>query len=505
MCPKVSRRSGLIPRAIIVFLLVPFQTGTTADRPDILMILVDDLRPMLGCYGDRRIKTPNIDQLAASSVLFDKAYCQYAKCGTSRLSLMTGLRPDAIGVFSNNQRDVKSFRSRRPDAMSIAAHLKSNGYHTQSFGKIYHDGWDHPDDWTVPSLPGREREMLEIVDHEDPSQPTLIADRFACPVIQSPDVADNHLFAGRMTEAVVRSYEDDQIAGPRFLAVGFRRPHLPFVAPKKYFRLYQPDSTWLTDQPSPPKGSPVIAWFNSDGYVGAAKRFGIDMPAGPSRRQAIDLNGFEMRSYSGAPTQGTIDQATQIRLIHAYAACVSYVDAQIGRLLAALERSGRRDQTIIILTSDHGWHLGEYSAWGKMTNFECATRVPLLIDAPKSPAARTRSIAELVDLYPTLCELCGVPKPAHLEGESLVNHIKTPSTTTGDFARSQYSRNGGKYVGRAIRTQDFRYVVWRDTSDDRVVARELYDHRSDANETQNQADNPDYNAVCDELETRMAG
>ncbi|NNE92689.1 MAG: sulfatase-like hydrolase/transferase, partial [Verrucomicrobiales bacterium] len=264
------------------------------EKPDILMIAIDDLRPMLGCYGDERIQTPNIDKLAASGVVFERAYCQYAKCGTSRLSLMTGLRPGSIGVFSNNLRDVQKFRETRPEIAGIGQWLKNEGgYHTQSWGKIYHDTWDDPRDWSVPSSPGRDREMWEIADPENPAKPTMIAERWDCPVMQSPNVPDDHLFAGRMTADVLAFLRtrEEKIDLPVFLAVGYRRPHLPFIAPKKYFDLYQPDDSWLAKNPGPPEKSPVKAWFNSDGYVGGAKRIGLEMPRDPTREEAIAWNG----------------------------------------------------------------------------------------------------------------------------------------------------------------------------------------------------------------------
>ena len=193
---------------LTLLLLIHGAVSHAADKPDVLLIAVDDLRPMLGCYGEHRVLTPNIDRLAGRGAVFERAYCQYAKCGTSRLSLLTGLRPDAIRVYSNNVRDVVRFRKRRPDAVSFPRWFKRHGYHTQSFGKIYHDGWDSPDDWSVPASPGRAREMLEIADKDNPAGPTMIAERFDCPVMQSPDVPDNHLFAGRMTDQVIKTLEN---------------------------------------------------------------------------------------------------------------------------------------------------------------------------------------------------------------------------------------------------------------------------------------------------------
>lgn len=462
---------------------------TKANRqPNILMIAVDDLRPMLGCYGDRRIHTPNIDRLAKRGVVFEHAYCQYAKCGTSRLSLMTGLRPDSVGVFSNNVKDVAQFRKRRPDVDSLARWLKQNGYHTQSFGKIYHDGWDSPDDWTVASAPGRTREMWEIIDEKAAKlAPTIIAERYDCPVKQSPDVPDDHLFAGRMTRDVLSCIRDPNRTKPLFLAVGYRRPHLPFIAPRRYYDMYQPDESWLAKNPLPTQEAPVMAWFNSDGYVGSAKRVGLSMPTRPTREQAIDWNGYEMRSYLGVPNQGPIPIELQLELLQAYAACVSYVDTQIGLLLNELERTDSLDNTVVVLCSDHGWHLGEQSAWSKMTNFEIATRVPLIIAAPNIDAGRTRTLAELVDLYPTICTLAQVDAPSHLEGESLVPVLMNPAKETPSTALSQYSRFRDRYMGRALRTPRYRYVAWFDTKTGDVVERELYDHQTDQSEIKNLA------------------
>jgi len=187
--------------------------------------------------------------------------------------------------------------------------------------------------------------------------------------MQSPDVPDDHFFAGRMTMDAIWTVRDHDSAKPLFLAVGYRRPHLPFVAPKRYFDRYAPNKSWLASNPIPTPNSPIMAWFNSDGYVGSARKFDLKMPNPPSRQEAIAWNGFEMRSYLGVPHVGPIDESLQLRLIHAYAACVNYVDAQIGRLLDELRDLQRLDDTIIVLWSDHGWHLGEHSAWGKMTDF----------------------------------------------------------------------------------------------------------------------------------------
>lgn len=450
------------------------------------MFAVDDLRPMLGCYGDDRVATPHIDALAESGMLFERAYCNYAKCGPSRLSLMTGLRPGSIQVYGHRDSEVEAFRSANPDAVPMSRWFRESGYSVRSFGKIDHDGWAVEEDWSKPPSPGREGEMLEIAGEDPAEDPSRIAERTACPVMQSPDVEDEYLFAGRMAREVVDLLKKGSPEAPFFYAVGFRRPHLPFVAPKRYFDLYEPDESWLTKQTEPPSGVPFFPWFNSDGYVGMSKKVGEPMPEKKlTREEAIAFNGFEMRSYLGVPYKGEIAKETQIDLLHSYAACVSYVDAQIGKILEQLDASGLRENTIVLLWSDHGWHLGEMSAWGKMTNYEIATRVPLILSAPGLEPGRTDSLAELVDLYPTLCDLTGLEKPGHLEGESLLPILKDPSVP-GTSVRHEYVRYNGRYHGKALRTEQYRYVRWRNRKGE-LELEELYDLDADPNESVNVA------------------
>lgn len=467
------------------------------------MIAVDDLRPMLGCYGNPYIQTPHIDRLAESGVLFKRAYCQYAKCGTSRLSLLTGLRPDSVGVFSNNVRDVERFREANPKVQSLPRWFKDNGYRALGFGKLYHDGWDQDSDWSAPPRPGREREMWEVVPQSDETAPTIIADRLDCPVIQSPDVPDTHLFASRMTRDAIATLQELDGQSPWFIAIGYRRPHLPFVAPQKYFDLYQPNRSWLAPNPLPGANNPILAWFTSEGYRKTAENRGYAMPLPPTRQEAMDWNGYEMRSYEGVPDHGPFNTELQFDLLQAYAACISYVDTQIGLLLDALDRLQLRDDTIIAFWSDHGWHLGEHSAWGKMSNYEIATRVPLIIADPRSNPGKTDTIAELVDLYPTLCDLAGVPLPESLEGMSLRPALENLNTDTSAIALSQYARYGDRFMGRSLRSHRYRYVDWAEEATGKRVARELYDHRVDPNESNNLAEDPNHRDLLKQLDAQL--
>ncbi|MDF1825966.1 MAG: sulfatase [Verrucomicrobiales bacterium] len=455
------------------------------------MIAVDDLRPMLGCYGDERVKTPHIDQLAAESMLFEKAYCNYPKCGLSRLSLMTGLRPDTIGVYDHGQKNVEAFRERRADAVPLSRWFRDLGYETRSFGKIDHDGWNIPGDWSAPPKPGREGEMKEIIDEANPGGETIIADRRACPVMLSPDVPDDHFFAGRMTNEVTALLAERKSEEPFFYAVGFRRPHLPFVAPKKYRDWYEPDPSWLAPNPDAPKGVPFFPWFNSDGYVGMAEALGEPMPEKMTAESAMAFNGMEMRSYLGVPVKGPISQALQLELLGAYAACISYVDAQIGHIMQQLEKSGLRDNTIVVFWSDHGWHLGEMGAWGKMTNYEISTRIPFMISAPGKKPGRTSAFAELVDLYPTLCDLSGLEKPSHLEGDVLSPLLSDPGASVKSEIFTSYQRYNGRYFGRAVKNESYRFVRWVNRKGELEVE-ELYDQVADPLETTNiAAENPE--------------
>jgi len=478
---------------------------------NVLMIAVDDLRPMLGCYGDAYVQTPNIDRLATQGVVFERAYCQIAKCGPSRLSLLAGLRPDHTGVFDHRAADLQRFRRSHAEHVSLPGCFTNAGYYTQSFGKVAHDGWNVAADWSSPSMPGRDKEMMAVADLDAISKvpfedradiPTVIRPRDDCPAIQAPDVPDDAMFAGQMTAAAIttlREVKDRSF----FLAVGYRRPHLPFVAPKRDFDLYQPRAEWLPAHREPPRGAPIMGYFNSDAYVGFARRVGLTMPDPPmSREQAVEWAGFELRSYRGVPYHGPIPDELQLRLRQAYMACVSYVDRQIGRLLDELQRLQLDRSTVVVLWSDHGWHLGEHASWGKMTNFELDTRVPLLFSVPGVKPSRTRSIVELIDLYPTLCDLCGLDQPTGLDGRSLVPALTGSSGLAAKPAFSQFTRFR-KYMGRAIRTDRHRYVQWSRLADGAVTDRELYEHQTDPGETINLAGRPESAELVKELDARL--
>ena len=436
-------------------------------KPNILFIAVDDLRPSIGCYGDELAVTPNIDKLAASGTLFNRAYCQVAVCNPSRASLMTGLRPDTLGVWTL----PIHFREAMPDAVTLPQWLRKSGYTAISHGKIYHNPTPDPQSWSepirdLPPLPYRYpdgtreyiREEMEKLPKKDWRKNNLRG-----PGAASPDLPDDQLTDGARTNMCIedlrRLAKSDK---PFFLAMGFIRPHLAFIAPKKYWDMYDPASLPVLRGEHTPEGAPEWAMHNNS-----------------ELRHYVDLMNLP------APwDDAELDEETARRLVHGYYACVSYVDAQIGRLLDALDEEGLTDNTVVVLWSDHGWKLGEYRGWGKMTNYEIDARVPLIISAPglATPGTKSDSLVELIDLYPTLCELTGIVAPDFAEGKSLVPILRDPQARVHQAAVSQYYRkhDGREYMGYSLRTDDHRYVEWRDFETGETVEQELYEHQDDA-------------------------
>lgn len=434
---------------------------------NVLFIAVDDLRPTGGSYGDPFVRTPHMDRLAGRSVVFDRAYAQQAVCSPSRSSLLTGRRPDTTRVYDL----TTHFRRALPDVVTLPQHFRQQGYHTQSLGKVLHNiDMEDAQSWSVPSL-----SVAKNPDDVDPDPAPLSRHPRTGrgPAWRSPDVADDALFDGRIASQAI-----DIMRGrrekPFFLAVGFTKPHLPFVAPAKYYEMYPLETVPLPANPFPPKDVPSIALAD----------FG------------------ELRAYAGIPAKGPLPERQARELIRGYAAATTYVDAQIGRLMDELDRSGLRDNTIVVLWGDHGYQLGEHGLWNKHTNFEIATRAPLIISAPGVTTGRTRTggLVELVDVYPTLVQLAGLPMPEGLEGTSLVPLLRTPTRPWKRAAFSQYPR--GRVMGRSIRTDRYRYTEWTEPGK-APVARELYDHRADPAENVNVAHLPANEAVVLDLSKQL--
>lgn len=444
-------------------------------QANVLLICVDDLKPLLGCYGTTTIRSPNIDRLAARSVLFERAFCNQAVCAPSRNSLMTGLRPQSIGIYDLGT----NFRKSVPDAVTLAQYFQGHGYRTEALGKIFHVGHGNHEDPASWSVPHFKAKTIGYVLPENRATLTreeaLFANAAKQPAAKLPkgaatecaDVPDNAYADGVIADEAVRRLQAAEAKPdqPWLLAVGFLKPHLPFCAPKKYWDLYDPAALPLPTLTAPPAGAPEFA----------------------------PTTWGELRNYSDIPQTGPLDETKTRHLIHGYHAAVSYMDAQLGRVLDALDRSRFAKSTIIVLWGDHGWHLGDHGMWCKHTNYEQAARIPLLICAPglAKEGVKTGALAETVDLYPTLCELAGLPTPTGLDGASLVPALKNPAAVTKEAVFHVYPR--GPRMGRAVRTARYRLVEWKpigEPADEAVY--ELYDYEADPEETKNlAADLPD--------------
>ncbi|MDQ8189844.1 sulfatase [Roseibacillus persicicus] len=459
-----------------------FGISQAAERPNVLFIAVDDLRPAIGCYGDAIAVTPNLDRLAKRGVQFNNAYCQVAVCNPSRASLMTGLRPDNLGVWTL----PVHFREAKPDAVTIPQWFRKFGYTAVSHGKIFHNPTPDPQSWSepirpLPSLPfpypEGTRELIKEAAAKLPERDWR-KKSLRPPSTGAPELPDDKLLDGARTLMAIDDLRRlGQAPEPFFLAMGYIRPHLAWVAPKKYWDLYEPATLpVLTDETITPD-TPAYALHNNSELTHYVDL--IDLPR-PWQEETV-----------------AEDKARQ--LAHAYYACVSYVDAQIGLLLDALDEEGLADNTIIVLWSDHGWKLGEYRGWGKMTNYEIDARVPLFIAAPGLQTAGQQSdqLVELLDLYPTLCDLAGIDKPDFVDGRSLLPVLENVEQAVREGAVNQYYRRweGREYMGYSIRSQEYRLVEWRDFTTGEVTAHELYDHRSEHSEKENIAESAEPQVV----------
>ena len=493
------------------------------QKPNILFIAIDDLRPELGCYGSDIAISPNLDKLSRQGLLFNRAYCQQAICGPSRASLLSGMRPETSGIIHN----YIKMRDQFPDIVTLPQHFKENGYEAVYAGKIFHHGdkddersWSrqpaaHPDknskNLGTSGFALEENKKLREEKRKEMFAKYGDVAKFGLamgPAYEAADVPDNTYIDGYNTDLAIATMKDMAENGdkPFFLGLGFNKPHLNWIAPKKYWDLYDRDNISLSNQTDGPKNGAEMGLHAS----------------------------FELRVREGIPKKGDFNPELEKTLRHAYMACISYVDAQIGRMIGALEETGLRENTIIIVWSDHGWHLGDMGIWGKATNYEIATRVPMMIWTPdmpeKSRGVKTNALVELVDIYPTLSELAGLEKPEHLDGLSFVPLIENPTMDWKTAAFSQFPtpalrewgsiplRKGMRetyfgpllsvveerikaqqkenwdrelfenhLMGYAMRTKRYRLIAWIDRRDlnKEPLYLELYDHQKDPTETVN--------------------
>ena len=464
---KLTRRSFLNSAAIAAPALLLSQK-TAAERPNVLFIASDDMNNALGCYGHPMVKSPNIDRLAARGVRFDRAYCQYPVCGPSRVSLLTGLRPDTTRVFDNNI----AVRDKMPDAITLPQLFRKNGWHSVRAGKMYHmdvpgsvgtDKWDDPPSWDVAiSPPGKEQHTAgqgrNITEGKAKARWEWIAFEG-----EGKDQADERA-TGIAIETISKRPRD-----PWFMGLGYLRPHLPHVAPARFFDLYP------LDRISPVKN-----------------------PAG-------DLDDIPLASEIAINTRARdmgMNDHDKKEAIRAYYASVSYMDWQVGRVLDALEKSGQARKTMVVFWGDHGWHLGEHHRWHKRSLFEESMRAPLIIHAPgrQGNGKSSRSLVEFVDIYPTLAELAALPPPSNLEGQSLVPLLENPGRTWKSAAFSVVTAPHG-IKGQAAVTDRYRYVRWTGPHPDE----ELFDHQSDPREYTNLARKPEHAATLQRMRAVLDG
>lgn len=509
----------------IISMLLLACTVRAADQPNVLFIAVDDLRPELGCYGSPIAVSPNLDALAEDGLLFNRAYCQQAICRPSRASLMTGMRPESTGLSHN----YVSLRELQPDILTLPQHLIAHGYETAYLGKIFHNGdTDEEKSWSHQPAKWIKGIKKPLGPYRLPENAKLRADNFkemfarygeaakrglaSGPAYEKADVPDDAYVDGYNTQLAIATLKQMVNKSDKsfFLGMGYKLPHLNWCAPKKYWDLYDRDQIPMATEVEAPVDGATMGLHAS----------------------------FELRTRAGIPKAGPLGEELSRTLKHAYLASTSYVDAQIGLMVKALEEAGVRENTIIIVWGDHGWHLGDMGVWGKATNYEIATRVPMMIWTPdmKTRGAKSDALVELVDIFPTLCELADVPRPDHLEGHSFVPLLDKPDKSWKKAAFSQYpnpalrewaanplskgmretwfgplikevegriiTQQGDKWdrelfeehlMGYTMRTDRYRLVVWRDHRDPKTqpLYVELFDHETDPQETTNiAASNP---------------
>jgi len=505
---KRINRIPLIIMALAISTLSFCQNNTVKEksekRPNILFLLVDDLKPVLGCYSDPNVKTPGMDKLASEGVVFQNAYCQQAVCAPSRISFFTGKRPDRTKVTDLHTK----MRDMNPDIITAPQFFKKHGYTTVGLGKLMHGAKKNdPISWSIHTkndknlkyakgytYPAEGKYQNEDI-HKASTEAhelnlnwkqtkKLLQNQNLLPSTECMDVPDAAYTDGAIAKEGIklmnRLSKKDK---PFFIALGFHRPHLPFVAPKKYWDLYDRDAIEENPFQEHAKDSPDYA-YHSWG---------------------------ELRSFSDIPNKGPLPSEKQKEVIHGYWASVSYVDAQIAKVLDALEDLGLQDNTIVVLWGDHGWHLGDHALWCKHSNFEQATKVPFIIRAPGYTIGQeANTMTELVDIFPTLLEYTGFEIPDYIEGESLIPVLEDPETQIKDYAISQYFR-GEDIMGYSMRTERYRITLWLKGDykngyifrEPVIDAIELYDYKTDPQEKVSQAHNPEYSKIVEELKTKL--
>lgn len=486
------------------FLIAPLRAAEKGDPMNVLFISIDDLKPVLGCYGTEGIKTPTIDALARQGVTFQNNYCQQAVCAPSRVSLFTGMRPDRTGVV-----DLKTnMRNINPDVETLPQTLMKNGYITVGMGKLLHGAKDDdPTSWSEPYIHDKDlayakgfiypangkyqNPQIHEAAKEARKQKLgwkatnrFLKSKGLSPATECMDIPDDAYEDGALALRAVKAL--DKLAKQQqsfFLAIGFHKPHLPFSVPKKYWDLYDRDRIPLAGHRSKIDGAPQVAYHTWG----------------------------ELRNYSDIPQEGPLSLEKEKEIIHGYWAAVSYVDAQLGLVMDKLKSSGLDKNTMVVLWGDHGWHLGDHGQWCKHSNFEQATKAPLIFAVPGgSKGENAYTMSEFVDVYPTILDYLGIKPHEALEGVSLMPVIKNPKLKIKEAAFSQFTR-GSKVMGYTMRTARYRVTLWLKgeyykasiVEKPEIIAKELYDYQKDPEETTNFANNEAYADVFKSLKKQL--
>ncbi|MHA7942279.1 sulfatase [Formosa sp. 3Alg 14/1] len=482
------------------------------QKPNILFLSIDDLRPDLGAYGNAEMKTPHIDALASTSMLMLNTHSQAAVCATSRASTMLGYRPDSTRVWHLGDK----FREINPDAVTMPQYFNKSGYYTVNIGKIFHNympdsiSWDEPDLKPAPyntapyanrdaetyyytkealAIQKRDRDLFKAK-----RKGKIYGDGWnRGPALEAADVPDSLFYDAMQTtlalETIDRIKDKKQ---PFFMGLGFYRPHLPFVAPKKYWDLYPKGSVSPAPNPKLPENAPVM-----------------------SANSNYELRNYDNPYTIGRPEDEPVPEKYADSLKRGYYASVSFIDACVGRLVEGLKERGLYENTIIVLWGDHGWKLGDHNGWGKMTNFYIDTHVPLIIkQANQTEGKRIEALSELVDIFPTLCDLSGVEKADYFQGTSLTPLFSNPNLAWKDAVFTQFrrrarvSKDGNEYMGYSMQTKQYHYIEWYAWDNEAkekgaYATAELYDHAVDPNETVNIAGQSDQKQLIEQLSVQL--
>jgi arylsulfatase A-like enzyme len=440
------------------------KTNNENKKPNVLFIIVDDLRPELGCYGNENIISPNIDALAKDGYKFTHTYCQVPVCGASRASFLSGVRPNKTRFVDFDAWAEKD----APTAETLPMHFKKNGYITISNGKVFHHITDSEDSWSekpwAPNTPWRNyltKKNTAIADKNKQEIHKAVAESY-----ESADVDDYAYIDGKVVQKTIKDLKRlKKIGKPFFLAMGLRKPHLPFNHPKKYWNLYEGKNIPPADNPFIPKNAPSASIHNSP----------------------------ELRVYTDIPKRGKISDKKAKELKHAYYACVSYADKLIGDVIGELKKIGLYDNTVIVLIGDHGYQLGEHTMWTKHTNYEISLNAPMIVRVPgMKKNIEITGLTEFVDIYPTLCQLAGINIPNTADGKSFLPLLSGKKNKITDATFSRFKN------GESIRTERYLYTEYRDKKN-QLYAKMLYDHKTDPEENTNVADLPENKDIVKRL------